>query len=98
IKVMEKYLKDIYGVADTQEVVMQMAMDKDVVGFDIKNSDKIRKGIAKKQEKVIQEIKEMFFKKGREIGTSDNLLSYVWNVQFKRQFGYSFSILHTLAY
>ena len=32
---------------------------------------------------------EMFMTKGREHGSSDNLLNYVWNVQVKRQLGYS---------
>lgn len=47
---------------------------------------------------MLKEAQNLFFTKGRENGTSDNLLNYVWNVQFKRQFGYSFSLLHTLAY
>ena len=41
---------------------------------------------------------EMFMTKGRERGTSDNLLNYVWNVQVKRQLGYSFSVLHSFGY
>ncbi|ARC67927.1 DNA polymerase III subunit alpha [Bacillus licheniformis] len=87
IKVVEKHLKDIYGVADTQEVVMQMVMDKEIAGFDIKESNYLRKSIAKKKEDVLKEVQKLFFKKGKEIGASDNLLNYVWNVQFKRQFG-----------
>jgi DNA polymerase III subunit alpha len=98
IVVMERHLKDIYGVADTQEVVMTMVMDKDISNFDIKESNFLRKGIAKKKSGVLKEVQELFFKKGRENGTSDNLLNYVWNVQIKRQLGYSFSLLHTLAY
>lgn len=98
IKVIERHLKDIYGVADTQEVVMQMVMDNEIAGFDIKESNYLRKSIAKKKEDVLKEVQKLFFKKGKEIGASDNLLNYVWNVQFKRQFGYSFSLLHTLAY
>lgn len=98
IKVVERYLKDIYGVADTQEVVMQMVMDKDIADFDIKESNYLRKSIAKKKEDVLKEVQRLFFKKGKEVGASDALLNYVWNVQFKRQFGYSFSLLHTLAY
>lgn len=98
VKVLEKYLKDIHGVADTQEVVMQMVMDEKISGFTIKESNQLRKAIAKKKPKVLKEAQELFFKKGRKLGTSDNLLNYAWNVQFKRQFGYSFSLLHTLAY
>jgi len=98
MKVMEKYLLEIYGVADTQEVVMQMVMDEKISNFTLTESNKFRKGIAKKIEKELKKAQELFYSKGREIGTSENLLNYVWNVQCKRQFGYSFSLLHTLAY
>ncbi len=98
ILIMEKYLKAIYGVADTQEVVMQMSMDEKISGYDVKMSNKLRKSIAKKSKKAQIEAKEDFYKFGRKLGTSENLLDYVWNVQIKRQLGYSFSLLHTLAY
>ncbi len=74
IMIMENYLKDIYGVADTQEVVMMMVMDEKIANFSIAESNKLRKAIAKKKEKVLKEAQDLFFAKGREIGTSDNLL------------------------
>ncbi len=98
IKVLEKYLKKIYGVADTQEVVMELSMDDKIAGFDLKQSNTLRKGIAKKKGKIIDEAKAEFFKQGEKIGTSNNLLKYVWDVQIKRQLGYSFSINHTTPY
>ncbi|MED0780874.1 DNA polymerase III subunit alpha [Bacillus siamensis] len=100
--VLKKHLykpkEGLYGIADTQESVMMLSMDKEIAGFSIEESNKLRKGIAKKIKKMIDAIKTMFFEKGRSLGTSENLLKYVWEVQFKRQFGYSFSSLHTLAY
>ncbi len=98
IKVLEKHLLKLYGVADTQESVMLISMDEKVSGFDVKLANKLRKAIAKRSKKDLDEVQKEFFEKGREIGTSDNLLNYVWNVQIKRQLGYAFSILHTLAY
>lgn len=98
IHVMEKYLKDIYGVADTQEVVMQMVMDEKVAAFDVALSNKLRKAIAKKSEKDMKEVRGIFFKMGEALGAKNALLNYIWNVQIKRQEGYSFSLLHTLAY
>lgn len=98
VSTLETYLKEIYGVADTQEVVMMMVMDEKISNFDIKESNYLRKSIAKKKADVLKEVQEIFFKKGREKGASQELLDYVWNVQIKRQLGYSFSILHTLAY
>src|SRR5690606_22321197 len=52
IKVLEKYLRSINGVADTQEVVMLMVMDEKIAGFTIEESNKLRKGIAKKKKEI----------------------------------------------
>ena len=39
-----------------------------------------------------------FIRRGKELGTREVMLDYVWNVQFATQFGYSFSQLHTDGY
>jgi DNA polymerase III subunit alpha len=98
VKVMEEHLLKLSGVADTQESVMLISMDKRVAGFDVKLGNKLRKAIAKRSKEALEEVESKFFKMGRELGTRDELLNYVWNVQIKRQLGYSFSVLHTLAY
>ena len=46
IKIMEKYLLPVYGVGDTQEIVMELSMDKHVSDFNVAMSNKLRKGIA----------------------------------------------------
>lgn len=98
IKVLEKHLLPLNGVADTQESIMLLSMDKAIAGFDIKESNKLRKVIAKKKASEIESIKKLFYKKGRELGNRTEILDYVWNKQIVRQLGYSFSVLHTLAY
>lgn len=98
IQVLEKHLKAVYGVADTQEVVMQLSMDKDISNFDLKKANKLRKGIAKKKGKVQEEVKKLFYEQGVKTGSRMDILNYVWNVQIKRQLGYSFSINHTTPY
>ena len=98
IKIMEEHLFKLNGVADTQESVMLLSMDERIAGFDIKAANKLRKAIAKKSNKAMEESYKEFFEQGAKLGTSDNLLRYVWDVQIKRQLGYSFSILHTIAY
>ena len=47
IKVFEKYLLPLNGVADTQEAVMLMAMDENLSGFGVVEANGLRKGIAK---------------------------------------------------
>ena len=98
IKVLEKYLKEKSGIADSQEVVMQMSMDPQISGFTMQEANKLRKTIAKKDFREIDVVKEMFFSKGAELGVSRNLLSYVWYVQISMQLGYSFSTIHTTGY
>lgn len=46
IKVMEEHLLKLNGVADTQESVMLLSMDKRIAGFDVKWANKLRKAIA----------------------------------------------------
>jgi DNA polymerase-3 subunit alpha len=98
MKILEKHLLKLNGVADTQESVMLLSMDEKISGFNVKLANKLRKAIAKRDEEALQEVHQEFFEKGRQLGTSDNLLTYVWEVQIKRQLGYAFSILHTMAY
>ena len=73
-------------------------MDEKISNFSVKEANKLRKTIAKKKLAEIDSMHDMFMQKGREVGTSDNLLNYVWNVQVKRQLGYSFSVLHSFGY
>lgn len=98
IKVVEKYLKEKDGVADSQEVVMQLSMDSKISGFSMKDANRLRKIIAKKNFKDIEAMHEFYNESGRALGTSQALLDYIWFKQFKLSFGYSFSTIHTTGY
>ena len=89
IKIMEKHLLNNYGVCDSQEGIMLISMDEKISGFSVKEANKLRKTIAKKKLAEIDNMHKLFMDRGREHGTSDNLLNYVWEVQVKRQLGYS---------
>lgn len=95
---LEKYLSIGSGLADSQEVVMELVMDPNISNFDMKEANRLRKTIAKKNFADIQNVHELYIKKGREVGTSLNLLNYVWNKQIALSLGYSFSRIHTTAY
>ena len=73
-------------------------MDKKISGFNIADSNMLRRAIAKKKADVLDKAKELFFTKGKECGASETLLNYVWYVQFKKSFGYSFSQNHCHPY
>jgi len=98
ISILEKHLLPLNGVADTQESIMLLSMDEKLTGFSIKKSNELRKIIAKKKADKVEEMKSDFYRMGLELGTRKEMLDYVWNVQIVRQLGYSFSVLHTLAY
>lgn len=98
IEVMKEHFLKLNGVADTQESVMIVSMDERVANFSISEANKLRKSIAKRSPEVLKEVHELFFKKGREQGTSDSLLNYVWEVQIKRMLGYAFSANHVVPY
>lgn len=98
VEVLEKYIKVLSGVADSQESVMLLTMDPKISNFTVTEANSLRKAIAKKKFDVLEETKKMFFEKGKQIGTSQKMLDYVWYVQIMRQAGYSFSVLHTMGY
>ena len=98
IQTLDKYLKPLSGVADSQESIMMIVMDPKITNFSVVEANGLRKAIAKKKFDTIDKIKKMFYEKGKDIGTRKKLLDYVWNVQVMRQAGYSFSVLHTMGY
>jgi DNA polymerase III subunit alpha len=98
VKILEKYLRPLSGVADSQESIMMIVMDPKITNFSVVEANGLRKAIAKKKFDTIDKIKKMFYEKGKEIGTRKKLLDYVWNIQVMRQAGYSFSVLHTMGY
>ena len=98
IEIMKKHLGKLYGVADTQESIMELSMDNEISGFDVVGANKLRKAVAKKKAALVNEMREKFFKHGKELNTREELLHYVWDVQIKRQLGYSFSMNHCMPY
>jgi DNA polymerase-3 subunit alpha len=98
VDLIKPYLLPLSGVADSQESVMMMVMDPHIANFTVTEANALRKAIAKKKKDVLDAVKQLFFSKGKESGTSSNLLNYIWDVQIGRQIGYSFSVLHTLGY
>lgn len=87
IKILEKYLKKKNGVGESQEVIMQMVMDQHISDFSMKEANKLRKTIAKKVFKEIDAVKKLFYDKGKECGSSESLLNYIWNMQISTQLG-----------
>lgn len=96
--VLKSLLSDRYGICDTQEYLMTLSMDKNISGFSLAQANKLRKSVAKKNEKLQEQEKAIYFESGRALGTSENMLNYVWEYCFKPQFAYSFSLPHVAGY
>ena len=94
IKVLEPYFKKSYGVPPSQEQMMQMLMDKDICNFSLKDANAARKIVGKKQMSKIPDLKKQVL----EQAASPALGKYVWEKGIGPQMGYSFSIIHALAY
>lgn len=93
-----KYLADAYGMADSQEKVMRLSMDEHTAGYTLKEANKLRKSIAKKDEKLQAEAKQLFFDCCKRQGAREIFADYIWNVVFAASMGYSFSQLHSYSY
>lgn len=97
-EILYNFMKDYTGVLESQEGAMLAVMIPEFTAYDVPHANKIRKIIAKKKMKEIASAREEYFKAGKEKGVSEDILHYIWDVQIKRQLGYSFSIPHTTAY
>ena len=95
---LKEHLENSYGMAESQEKVMLLSMDKRVSGFSLKQANKLRKAIAKKKADVLEETKTLFFESCKEQGTRDIFAKYIWEEEFGMSFGYSFSQLHSYSY
>ena len=94
MKVLEPYFLKSYGVPPSQEQMMQMLMDENICHFSLKDANAARKIVGKKQMSKIPALREQVYKQA----ASSALGNYVWTCGIGPQMGYSFSIIHALAY
>lgn len=93
-KVVEPYFLSSYGVPPSQEQLMKMLMDKNICHFSLKDANTARKIVGKKQMNKIPALKQQIL----DQAASPCLGNYIWTCGVGPQMGYSFSIIHALAY
>jgi len=93
-KTLEPYFLSSYGVPPSQEQLMRMLMDDKICHFTLGEANAARKIVGKKQMNKIPELREKIYKQA----SSEKLGRYVWQYGVGPQMGYSFSIIHALAY
>lgn len=97
-KILYEYLKKYNGVLESQENMMQITMIPEFTNFSFSNASKLRKIVAKKKLKEVDAFREFFIQTGLDNGCSKDILTYIWDVQIKRQLGYSFNLTHCTYY
>jgi len=95
IPVMEKYLKDTYGVTVYQEQVMLLS--RLLANFTRGESDKLRKAMGKKQMTVLQALKGKFMDGGKANGHKPEVLDKIWK-DWEKFASYAFNKSHAACY
>ncbi len=95
IPIMEKYLKDTYGVTVYQEQVMLLS--RLLANFTRGQSDTLRKAMGKKLIDKMNELEGLFIKGGQENGHDPKVLSKIWE-DWKKFASYAFNKSHATCY
>ena len=95
IPIMEKYLKDTYGVTVYQEQVMLLS--RLLANFTRGESDKLRKAMGKKQMAILQELKGKFMAGGKANGHDEKVLDKIWK-DWEKFASYAFNKSHAACY
>ena len=95
-EVVDKTLKDTYGVLVYQETAMLLS--RDVAGFTLDEADELRKAIGKKRTDVMAKVKDKFFKGSSRVSvTSEEITKKIFDWIEKSQ-RYSFNASHAYSY
>ena len=97
-EILKNLLSPYYGLMIAQATMMKVLMDKRVCGFTLKQSDRARKAVAKKNAEAMAETEKLLYEKGAECGRSKAFLNYLWNVQIEMSKSYAFDFSHSHEY
>ena len=95
IPVMEKYLKDTYGVTVYQEQVMLLS--RLLANFTRGESDTLRKAMGKKLKDKLDALKPKFIRGGQKNGHDPKVLEKIWG-DWEKFASYAFNKSHATCY
>ena len=95
IPIMEKYLKDTYGVTVYQEQVMLLS--RLLANFTRGESDQLRKAMGKKIMAMLAELKPKFINGGKANGHDEKILEKIW-ADWEKFASYAFNKSHAACY
>ena len=94
MEVLKPHFLKSHGVPPSQEQLMTMLMDENICNFNLKDANAARKIVGKKQMSKIPALHQQVLDQAK----SPELGKYVWECGIGPQMGYSFSVIHALAY
>ena len=95
IPIMEKYLKDTYGITVYQEQVMLLS--RLLANFTRGESDTLRKAMGKKLKDKLDHLKPKFIEGGRKNGHKPEVLEKIW-ADWEKFASYAFNKSHATCY
>ena len=95
IPIMEKYLKDTYGITVYQEQVMLLS--RQLADFTRGESDALRKAMGKKKKKIVDQMKPKFIEGGMKNGHDPAILEKIW-ADWEKFASYAFNKSHAACY
>ena len=95
IPIMERYLKDTYGITVYQEQVMLLS--RLLGSFTRGESDTLRKAMGKKIKSKLDELKPEFLTRGEKNGHDPNVLEKIWG-EWEKFASYAFNKSHATCY
>ena len=95
IPVMEKYLKDTYGITVYQEQVMLLS--RLLADFTRGESDALRKAMGKKKIDIVNAMKPKFIEGGKKNGHDPKVLEQIWS-DWEAFASYAFNKSHAACY
>ncbi len=95
IPIMEKYLKDTYGITVYQEQVMLLS--RLLADFTRGESDALRKAMGKKKKDIVDAMKPKFIDGGKKNGHDPKVLEKIW-ADWEKFASYAFNKSHAVCY
>ena len=95
IPIMEKYLKDTYGITVYQEQVMLLS--RLLADFTRGESDALRKAMGKKKKDIVDAMKPKFIEGGKKNGHDPKVLEKIW-ADWEAFASYAFNKSHAACY
>jgi DNA polymerase III subunit alpha len=95
VPVMEKYLKDTYGITVYQEQVMLLS--RELAGFSGGQADSLRKAMGKKKKQEMDKLHELFTQGSLRNGYDEKIIKKIW-ADWEAFAQYAFNKSHSTCY